>query len=114
MSVVVDTSRDLDSGLTTVRVAGELTFDTAPTVRTALAKCASECPSAVIVDLAALKVLSPALLVLFAAASRRATDQWDVPMVFCWAQPDVDRNIKDSTLYNPDELNLSERANLKV
>jgi DNA-binding CsgD family transcriptional regulator/anti-anti-sigma regulatory factor/anti-sigma regulatory factor (Ser/Thr protein kinase) len=94
MGMVVDTIRDLDSGVTTVWVAGELTFATAPAVRSALAKGACECPAAVIVDLSALEVASPALLVLFVTASRRATAQWDVPMVFCSDQPDVGRSIK--------------------
>src|SRR4051794_17877098 len=49
MSIVVDTTRDLDTGVTTVRLDGLLTFAAAPTVRTALAKCASECPTAVVV-----------------------------------------------------------------
>jgi hypothetical protein len=45
-------------------------------VRTALAKYASECPTAVIVDLDSLTVASPSLLVLFAAAAQRAGAQW--------------------------------------
>ena len=85
MTIVVDTTRDLDSGVTTVRVDGELTFATAPTVRTALAKCASECPTAVIVDLGALRVASPSLLALFATAAHRADDQWGVPLLLCCA-----------------------------
>jgi|tagenome__1003787_1003787.scaffolds.fasta_scaffold20854624_2 DNA-binding CsgD family transcriptional regulator/anti-anti-sigma regulatory factor/anti-sigma regulatory factor (Ser/Thr protein kinase) len=93
MSIVVDTTRDLENGATTVRVDGMLTFATAPTVRTVLGKCASECPTAVIVDLAALEVASPALLVVFAGAAQRATAQWGVPLLLCRARPDVRRGI---------------------
>src|SRR3954454_12923550 len=93
MSIVVDTTRDLDNGVTTVRMGGELTFATAPTVRTALAKCASECPTAVVVDLHALDVANPALLVLFAAAAQRAGAQWGVPLMLCCARPDVASRI---------------------
>src|SRR3954453_13844735 len=93
MSIVVDTTRDLDTGVTKVRIAGVLTFTAAPTVRTALAKCASECPTAVLVDLAALDVADPSLLVLFAAASRRADAQWGVPVLLCGAGPEVSRRI---------------------
>ena len=94
MGIVVDTTRDLGSGVTTVRMDGGLTFATAPTVRSTLARYASECPTAVIVDLAALEVVSPALLVLFAAASQRADAQWGVPLVVCGARPDVGRKFQ--------------------
>ena len=93
MTIVVETTRDLDTGVTTVRLDGELTFATAPTVRTVLAKCASECPAGVVVDLDALRVANPALLVLFAAAAQRAGAQWGVPLLLCCAQPDVASRI---------------------
>jgi anti-anti-sigma factor len=93
MSIVVDTTRDLDNGVTTVRLNGGLTFATAPAVRATLAKCASECPTAVIVDLAALEVASPALLGVFAAAAQRANAQWGVPLLLCSARPGIGRSI---------------------
>src|SRR3954451_10265639 len=93
MSIVADTTRKLDNGVTTVRIDGELTFAAAPTVRSTLAKCASECPTAVIVDLAALDVADPALLVLFAAAARQATAHWGVPLLLCCAGPEVARRV---------------------
>src|SRR4051794_3919776 len=93
MGIVVDTQRKLDNGVTTVRIDGELTFAAAPTVRSTLAKCASECPTAVIVDLAALDVADPALLVLFAAAARQATAHWGVPLLLCCAGPEVARRV---------------------
>src|SRR4051812_28381087 len=93
MTIVVDTTRDLHNGVTTVRIDGELTFATAPTVRTALAKCANECPAAVLVNLDALQVANPALLVLFAAAAQRASAQWGVPLLLCCARPDVASRI---------------------
>src|SRR3954462_15332442 len=98
MSIVVDTTRDLDNGVTTVRMDGELSFATAPTVRTALAKCASECPTAVLVNLDALQVANPALLVLFAAAAQRASAEWGVPLLLCCARPDVASRI---SLFRP-------------
>jgi DNA-binding CsgD family transcriptional regulator/anti-anti-sigma regulatory factor len=85
MSIVVDTTRDLGSGVTTVRVDGELTFATASMVRTALAKYASECPTAVIVDLNALRMAGPSLLAVFATAAHRAGTQWGVPLLLCCA-----------------------------
>jgi len=93
MSIVVDTTRDVGTGVTTVHMDGELTFASAPTVRTALAKSVSDCPTAVIVDLAALDAADPALLVVFAAASQRATAQWGVPLLLCGARPDIRRSL---------------------
>jgi hypothetical protein len=55
MTVAVDTVRDVASGVTTVRVDGELTFASAPAIRTALSRCTSECATAVIVDLTGLE-----------------------------------------------------------
>jgi DNA-binding CsgD family transcriptional regulator len=50
------------------------------------------------VDLAALDVANRRLLVLFAAASRRASAQWGVPLLLCSARPDVARRI---SLFRP-------------
>jgi anti-anti-sigma regulatory factor len=72
MTVAIEILRDLDSGVTTVKVPGELTFASAPGVRTALNKSASECPAAVIVELTGLEVAVPGLLALFTSAAQRA------------------------------------------
>src|SRR3954453_22976587 len=93
MSLSVDTIRDLDDGITTVWINGELTFATAPKVRSALAKSASECPTAVIVNLDALNVANLDLIVLFPAASQRAITEWGVPLVLCCSRPDVAARI---------------------
>ena len=98
MSILVDATRDLDNGVTRVRVEGELTFATAGTVRSALARYASECPTAVIVDLADLDVANRGLLVLFVAAAQRASAQWGVPLLLCCARPDIARRI---SLFRP-------------
>jgi DNA-binding CsgD family transcriptional regulator/anti-anti-sigma regulatory factor/anti-sigma regulatory factor (Ser/Thr protein kinase) len=98
VSIVVDTTRNVASGITTVRVAGDLTFASAPTVRSALAASASECPTGVVVDLAGLEVSHRGLLVLFTAAAQRARAQWGVPLLLCCARPDVAHRI---SLFRP-------------
>jgi anti-anti-sigma regulatory factor len=94
MSVAIDTARDLGSGATTVRLDGELTSASAPAVRSALDTCASERPTAVIVDLTTLDVGHAALLAVFADASERAAGQWGVPVLPCCARPTLVRKIR--------------------
>jgi DNA-binding CsgD family transcriptional regulator/anti-anti-sigma regulatory factor len=94
MSLAIDTARDLDSGATTVRLDGELTFASARTVQSALDTCAGERPTAVIVDLTSLDVGHAALLAVFADASERAAGQWGVPVLLCCGRPDVVRKIR--------------------
>ncbi|MBL7255727.1 ATP-binding protein [Paractinoplanes lichenicola] len=87
LKTVID--RNLDTGITTVRLGGALSVATVPEVGTAIAKVAAECPSAVIVDLAALCHDSDALLSVFATMTHDAQLHWGVPVLLCEAAPGV-------------------------
>ncbi|MEV4347495.1 ATP-binding protein [Actinoplanes sp. NPDC049596] len=87
------TERDLASGVTTVRLVGELNRSTVTTVRRALGKAAAECPAAVIVDLSGLLRTSGTLLSAFAAASHQAWEAWGVPVLFYGADPELGRDL---------------------
>jgi len=75
------TSRDLDSGITTIQLAGELTRSAVPAVRSAIGKAAGECPSAVVVDLAAVSSAEPRNVNVFATATYQAQQTWGVPVL---------------------------------
>jgi DNA-binding CsgD family transcriptional regulator len=83
MSMVIHTDRDLDSGVTTVWLAGELTWSTVSTVGVALAKCVAECPVAVIVELSGLRAARSSLLSVFPTAARRAARDQGAPVLLC-------------------------------
>ncbi|GAB2586393.1 hypothetical protein Aab01nite_51630 [Paractinoplanes abujensis] len=82
-------ARNLDTGITTVRLGGELSVATVPEVGTAIAKVAAECPAAVIVDLAGLRHEADALLGVFATMTHDAQLHWGVPVLLCGAAPGV-------------------------
>ena len=88
MGVVIRTERDLDSGVTTVRLGGELTWATAASVRAALAKCVVECPVAVIVELSGLRAARSGVLSVLPTAARRAARDHGVPLVLCAPRPE--------------------------
>ncbi|HET6480986.1 MAG TPA: STAS domain-containing protein [Actinoplanes sp.] len=88
-----ETDRDLDAGITTVRVTGELTPDAALTVRTVIVKAAGECPAAVLVDLSDLWHRDDALLRVFASTTHEAQLHWGVPVLLCEAGPEVARGL---------------------
>ena len=81
--------RNLNSGITTVRLAGTLALGTVPEVRGAIAKAVAECPAAVIVDLQGLRHDGEALLGVFAAMTHDAQLHWGVPVLLCGAAPEV-------------------------
>jgi anti-sigma regulatory factor (Ser/Thr protein kinase)/anti-anti-sigma regulatory factor len=75
--------RDLDSGVITLRFAGDLTLAATPTMRTALLKGLAECPLALVVDLAELTVTSPVALTVLVAAQRRPRNGPPVALLVC-------------------------------
>jgi len=81
IGMVIRTYRDLDSGVTTVWLDGELTWSTVSAVRVALATCVVECPVAVIVELGGLRATRSALLSVFPIAARQAADDRSVPVL---------------------------------
>src|SRR5688572_853948 len=89
MGIMIRTGRDLDSGVTTVWLDGELTWATASSVRTALAKCVVECPVAVIVELSGLRAELSGVLSVFRTAARRAARDHGVPLLLCAAGRDI-------------------------
>ncbi|BCY08569.1 ATP-binding protein [Actinoplanes sp. L3-i22] len=83
------TDRSLDSGVTTVRLIGELTLSGIREVHHAVSKAAAECPAAVIVDLAWFSHTDPAQLGIFATATYEAQAHWGVPVMLCRATQEV-------------------------
>jgi DNA-binding CsgD family transcriptional regulator len=89
MGLVIRTDRDLDSGVTTVWLDGELTWSTVSAVRLAVAKGVVECPVAVIVELSGVRAARPGVLNVFPAAARRAARDQGVPLLLCAPGPDL-------------------------
>src|SRR4051812_4920321 len=89
MGMVIRTDRDLDSGVTTVSLNGDLTWATASTVRGALAKCVVECPVAVIVELSGLRAARSSMLSVFPTAARRVARDQGVPVLLCAPGRDI-------------------------
>ncbi|KUL23449.1 hypothetical protein ADL15_45540 [Actinoplanes awajinensis subsp. mycoplanecinus] len=85
--------RDLASGITTVRLVGELGRANVATVRTAVGKAAAECPAAVIVDLAALRPTGDPPLDVFAMTTHQAQSEWGVPVLLCAATPEIRQRL---------------------
>ena len=85
--------RNLDTGVTTVRLTGGLTPGNVPEVRTVIAKAAAECPAAVVVDLAGLCHDDDPHLTVFAAATHDAQLHWGVPVLLCEAGPELRRGL---------------------
>ncbi|WP_328475603.1 ATP-binding protein [Actinoplanes sp. NBC_00393] len=70
-----------------VRVHGELSLVSAPTVRTALLKCLVEQPDAVVVDLSGTVVAEPAAASVFLAAARHAALWPGTPLLLAAPDP---------------------------
>ncbi|WP_127502321.1 STAS domain-containing protein [Actinoplanes solisilvae] len=85
--------RNLDTGVTTVRLAGGLTPGNVPEVRTVIAKAAAECPAAVVVDLAGLDHDDDPQLTVFATVTHDAQLHWGVPVLLCAAGPELRRGL---------------------
>ncbi|WP_250038288.1 STAS domain-containing protein [Paractinoplanes maris] len=97
LKTVID--RNLDSGVTTVRLDGALSPGTVPEVGTAIAKAAAECPPAVIVDLAGLGHDDDAVLSVFATITHDAQLHWGVPVLLCAAAPGVREGLETFRTY---------------
>ncbi|GID29385.1 ATP-binding protein [Paractinoplanes brasiliensis] len=93
------TDRNLGTGITTVRLHGELSVVTVPELGTALAKAAAECPAAVIVDLAGLRHEDDPLLSVFAAVTQDAQLHWGVPVLLCGATSGVREGLSAVRAY---------------
>jgi anti-sigma regulatory factor (Ser/Thr protein kinase)/anti-anti-sigma regulatory factor len=101
MTVLIRTSRNMDNGVTTVSVAGELTMAALPAVRSAVAKSVVDCPVAVIVELSDLTRAAHGLLSVFSAAARKAAQDQGVAVLLCGAVPDVARGLLVFDLLSP-------------
>jgi anti-anti-sigma regulatory factor/anti-sigma regulatory factor (Ser/Thr protein kinase) len=88
------TERSLETGVTTVRLTGELTVTTMTTVRSAIGKAAAECPIAVVVDLSGFRRAGRVSLSLFATATYQAQLNWGVPVLLCAAEPEIGRELR--------------------
>lgn len=86
--------RSLETGVTTVRLAGDLTRTTVTTVRSAIAKAAAECPTAVVVELSAVRTTGSTALSVFPTATYRAQLAWGVPVLFCSAPPELHDQLR--------------------
>src|SRR5690348_11987684 len=86
--------RSLETGVTTVRLIGEMTRTTMTTVRTAIAKAAAECPTAVVVDLTEFQRGDPFPLSVFASATHQAQATWGVPVLLCAADAEITRELR--------------------
>ena len=89
MSMWIGIERDLDSGVTTILLQGELTWSTVIAVRSALAKCVAECPVALIVDVSGLHRARSPLLSVFATAARHAAQDQGIPVLLCSPGPGI-------------------------
>ncbi|MFI1993437.1 ATP-binding protein [Actinoplanes sp. NPDC020271] len=88
-ALATTTERDLDSGVTTVRLRGDLTLAGIGVVHLAVSKAAAECPAAVVVDLAWFGHTDPAHLGIFATVTYEAQTHWGVPVMLCRATEEV-------------------------
>ncbi|MBM2615893.1 hypothetical protein JIG36_10030 [Actinoplanes sp. LDG1-06] len=87
--VKTEIDRNLDTGITTVRLEGALSLSSVPDVGTTIAKVAAECPSAVVVDLSRFSHETDSLLSVFATMTHDAQLHWGVPVLLCEATPGV-------------------------
>jgi anti-anti-sigma regulatory factor len=81
--------QDLATGVTTVRLAGDLNVATATTVRAAIGKAAAECPPAVLVDLSDVCQADVVRLNVLAAATHQAQQAWGVPVLLYAPTPRI-------------------------
>jgi anti-anti-sigma regulatory factor len=93
------TERNLDTGITTVRLDGALSPATVTEVGTAIAKAAAECPAAVIVDLSGLSHHDDPLLSVFATMTHDAQLHWGVQLLLCEAPPGVREGLEAFRTY---------------
>ncbi|GAA2873867.1 hypothetical protein Acy02nite_31730 [Actinoplanes cyaneus] len=88
-ALATTTERDLDTGVSTVRLRGDLTLAGVGVVHLAVSKAAAECPAAVVVDLSWFGHTDPAHLGVFATVTYEAQAHWGVPVMLCRASEEV-------------------------
>jgi anti-sigma regulatory factor (Ser/Thr protein kinase) len=76
-------SRNLDADVTIVVVQGRLSLSSAATVRSVLAKCIAECPTALVVDVTGCSVETNAALTVFPSVARHQDAQPSVAVLVC-------------------------------
>jgi anti-anti-sigma regulatory factor len=108
--LTVTASLDPGTGVIFVVLCGELTLDSAPTVRHVLLKCFAESPDAVIVDLTELRTDTQSYLAVFRAAIHAQTTP-PVALLLCGASPELSatmgRQLGDLTVYDTREHALA-------
>ncbi|MEU4563171.1 ATP-binding protein [Actinoplanes sp. NPDC023936] len=85
--------RSLDTGITTVRVTGELNQASSPAIRSVIGTAVAECPTVVIVDLAQLSHDGVNRLSLFPTLAHNALNTWGVPVLLCVDDPALRRDF---------------------
>jgi len=88
MSLKATTAPDPEGGVIVVTLCGELTPQSAPTVRDILLKSLAQTPDAVVVDLTEMRTDNPVRMMVFAAAAR-AQYTPPVPLLLCDASAEV-------------------------
>ncbi|GAA4607504.1 anti-anti-sigma regulatory factor [Actinoplanes octamycinicus] len=83
------TEQSLESGVTTVRLVGDLTKAGLPACRNSIAKAAAQCPVAVVVDLSELHHADPLFGSMVATATFKAQENWGVPLLLCTANSEI-------------------------
>jgi anti-sigma regulatory factor (Ser/Thr protein kinase) len=99
--IAIATERNLDNGVTTVRLDGDLTPAAVPPIRSAVGKVAAECPTAVIIELSGLHCGPAHLMSVFPAASRQAQQSWGVPVLLCAGGRDVAHGLTPFRTFVP-------------
>ena len=82
-ALTTDVSRDLGADVTIVRPAGRLTLATVPGLRSALLKCMTECPSAIVVDLSDCLIENSVALTVVPAVAQHHVAQPSVAVLLC-------------------------------
>jgi anti-sigma regulatory factor (Ser/Thr protein kinase) len=90
--------RNFEEDVTLVRATGRLSVHSAATMRTALAKCVAECPSAVVVDVRGCVAETASALAVFPAAARGQHARPPVAIILCGADDEFLRDGRRSAL----------------
>ncbi len=86
MSPLITSIRhDLAADVTVMQVSGRLNRQNAVHMRSALHKCVSECPTAVVVDVSECSAETPSVLSLFPTVARTRGTQPQVEIILCGA-----------------------------
>jgi hypothetical protein len=97
MILTADIAPDLADGVIVLRLHGLLSVQSAPSARAVLLKCLAQCPDAVIVDLADLRVECRSQLTVFPAAVRTHSGP-PVAILLCGASAELDAMMGGAVL----------------